>query len=347
MQIREPDYAGAFTCLAGTCPHTCCAGWEVVLDEETALRYQTMTGPLGEELRAAMIRDGDGDWCFQNRDGRCPFLDEEGLCRIHRQMGEAATSVTCRSHPRFIEDYGSFREVTFSASCPAACALLLGSRERLTFPARETEEPEEPGDPWLAGLVPLREQMLEMLADRSVPLRRRLADCLALSWQAQELLDQDQGEALADLARTWTPPVLRCGAGSVLFPGALRILRELESLDADWRTLLSRGEETAEAGDEVLLERAACYFVFRHLLKAINDGDLLGRAELCVLAVLTVERLAPVCGGLDEALRRFCREIEHSQENLEALLTAFRQREAVSLACFFRELSAPGGDCPQ
>ena len=160
-----------------------------------------------------------------------------------------------------------------------------------------------------------------------------------LAWQAQALLDEEQGEALGDLARTWGPQALECGAGPGLFPWALRVLGELEVLEADWRTLLRRGEETAPArGDEALLERVACYFAFRHLLKAVNDGDLLGRAQLCVLAVLTVERLTPVCGGLGEALRRFCREIEHSEENVEALLEAFWQREELSLVCFFREL---------
>ena len=40
-------------------------------------------------------------------------------------------------------------------------------------------------------------------------------------------------------------------------------------------------------------------------------------------AVLTVERLAAVC-GLAEALRRFSAEIEHNDDNLDALLEALR-----------------------
>ena len=55
MRIREPDYYKAFRCLAGACPHTCCAGWEVVVDPETAARYQALSGALGAELRAALI----------------------------------------------------------------------------------------------------------------------------------------------------------------------------------------------------------------------------------------------------------------------------------------------------
>ena len=111
MLNRAADYFHDFHCLAGACPHTCCAGWEVMLDEETALRYFQVPGALGEKLRSVIQADAEGDFCFHLRGGRCPFLNEENLCEIHLQLGEAATSVTCRSHPRFIEDYGAFREI--------------------------------------------------------------------------------------------------------------------------------------------------------------------------------------------------------------------------------------------
>ena len=36
MLVRVPDYFDDFSCLAGACPHSCCIGWEVVIDEDTA-----------------------------------------------------------------------------------------------------------------------------------------------------------------------------------------------------------------------------------------------------------------------------------------------------------------------
>ena len=86
-----------------------------------------------------------------------------------------------------------------------------------------------------------------------------------------------------------------------------------------------------------LLERLGTYFAFRYLLKAVNDGDLLGQAQFCVLMVLTARRLAAVC-GLKEAVRRLCCELEHSEENLEALRQAFLQDAALSPAAFLRQL---------
>ena len=55
MLTRVPDYYEAFHCLAGACPHTCCEKWEVVVDEETARRYQETPGSLGERLREVPV----------------------------------------------------------------------------------------------------------------------------------------------------------------------------------------------------------------------------------------------------------------------------------------------------
>ena len=83
MLVRMPDYAETFQCLAGDCPHSCCIGWEVVLDEEHTALYEAVEGALGEKLRAAMAVDDEGDVCFPLRGGRCPFLNRENLCEIH------------------------------------------------------------------------------------------------------------------------------------------------------------------------------------------------------------------------------------------------------------------------
>ena len=307
MLIRVPDYFENFKCLAGACPHSCCIGWEVVLDEDSVALYKGVEGSLGEKLRAAMTVDAEGDVCFPLNGGRCPFLDGENLCEIHRQLGQEATSVTCREHPRFTEDFGAFREITLCASCPAARDLLLASREPLTFVEQETEEEAEEADEWLEVLLPMREELMAVLADRGESVHARLGEFLRLAEEQQAWLDEEEGE---------TP----CG-GEVCLPAeAMETLAQLEILEADWRDVLKQAAETEPtAQDETLLERIAVYFAFRYLLKAVNDGDLLNRARFVAFSVLVVERLAGVL-GLGEALRRYSCELEHSDENMERLL---------------------------
>ena len=91
--------------------------------------------------------------------------------------------------------------------------------------------------------------------------------------------------------------------------------------------------------DPEKLERIAVYFAFRYLLKAVNDGDLLGRAQFCALGVLVTDRLSRFV-GLPEALRLFSREIEHNGDNLDTLLEQFWQTEGLSLSAL---LAAFGG----
>ena len=320
MKIFAPAYYKDFACIADRCKHSCCIGWEVVLDEETVALYEGVEGPLGEKLRAAMRTDEEGDVCFPLQGGRCPFLDGENLCEIHRALGQPATSVTCREHPRFIEDYGPFREVTLSASCPAANELLLGSEAPLTFCAREDEEVGEEGDPWLPHLLVLRQRMLEILADRTRPLTCRLEQFLALAEAAQPLLDEDTAEELPALVAEFGD---NCSV-QMAVSGTLEALSALESLEPDWREVLRAAASAPKRPQpEPLLERIAVYFAFRYLLKTVNDGDLLSRAQFVTYAVEAVERLAAVC-GLSEALRRFSAEVEHSDENLETLLETLR-----------------------
>lgn len=337
MEVRAPDYFGEFRCLAGRCPHSCCIGWEVEVDDASAAYYAKVPGPLGGELRAALTRDGEGALCFPLNGDRCPFLDEENLCRLHRELGEAHTSETCRSHPRFLEDYGPIREISLAASCPAANALLLGSDRVLTFPVTRQPDPGEPGDAWLEPLLAIRDRCLALLSDRSRPLGIRLARLLRLCLEAQSLLDEDRAEALPALAAAELPDLPGRSAGPGLFPAGLRLLGTLELLEPGWGETLSAAETAPAASvPEPSLERIAAYFTFRWLLKAVNDGDLLSRAQLVTFATLTVERLAGV-SGLGEALRCFSREIEHSEENREKLMASFRRGEP-ELARFFREL---------
>ena len=112
----------------------------------------------------------------------------------------------------------------------------------------------------------------------------------------------------------------------------------LEVLEPDWPELLRKSEHTPAAEiPEELLERIAAYFLFRYVLKTVNDGDLVSWTQLCLLCVLAVRRTAAVC-GVEEALRRVSAEIEHSAENLDALREAFDWIPELDTAAFLREL---------
>ena len=135
MKHAQFDYVNQFHCLAGGCPDTCCKDWQIILDEDALARYRAMPGPLGEQVRAALVTE-NGETRFREEGGRCVLLRDDGLCPIQAAYGAEALCRTCYTHPRFTEEYGQTAELTLSLSCPEAARLL-----------RKLQEPVQPNSP--------------------------------------------------------------------------------------------------------------------------------------------------------------------------------------------------------
>lgn len=343
--LRTPEYYSDFHCVAGVCPQNCCVGWEVVVDEETAACYRMLSGVVGEKLRKALTVDEEGECCLIRQARRCPFLNEKNLCQVYMTLGPERTSEVCRTHPRFTEEYGNLKEISLSASCPETARLLLSRKTPLEFVEQEISDPETEPDEWLRPLLICRSRMLAILRDRSSPWRTRAAWGLLFANDAQMILDGDRLDGMKTLcdACMGLPaelPAEVTAPGEGLFPAALRILEHMEILEEDWLPLLRAAEQPSWVRlPDWALERISCYFVFRYFLHTVNDGDLLSRAELAVFAPLAVERLAGQTVTTEAALYRFCRELEHNEENLERLRSDFCNLPSMGLGRFFQELA--------
>ena len=102
MRYVKPHYYDDFQCTADRCPDTCCAGWQIVIDEDSLEKYSQERGPFGNRLYASI------DWeegIFRQRKGRCSFLDENNLCDLYKELGKDALCKTCRMYPRHVEEY--------------------------------------------------------------------------------------------------------------------------------------------------------------------------------------------------------------------------------------------------
>lgn len=122
-----PDFYADFACRAADCRHSCCKGWEIDVDEAALRRYAAVEGKLGQELRRNIYQDDDGAHFLLTEDERCPFLRDDGLCRLICDLGEDALCEICAVHPRFFTDVGENTLCGLGLSCEAACELLLNS----------------------------------------------------------------------------------------------------------------------------------------------------------------------------------------------------------------------------
>ena len=137
MSVWVPDFYDDFRCKAGACTHNCCRGWEIDVDRESAEFYRQLPGPLGDALRRSLEQNEEG-WHFRlTEDQRCPFLQEDGLCRLIRELGEESLCDICALHPRFFQELDTDELWGLGLSCEAVAELLL-HRDRLLFLCRET-----------------------------------------------------------------------------------------------------------------------------------------------------------------------------------------------------------------
>lgn len=314
----------SFRCIAGACPDTCCAGWEVDLDEDTLRRYRQLPGAVGDEIRSAICQEDDYTF-FRLKNGQCPFLNKEKLCRLILALGEDSLSVTCREHPRFWEEYGNTRETCLSISCPEAARLLL--EEPLELCVQETDEsaPEDPElDPaFFRQLLSYRRALFAL--SRS---RRSLADRLSLALDAAEngIALPEGDEIPPDFWDSLPAPPLQLSLTDYF-----AAMESMEFTRPQLKELLPRvialgaplplaDSEAAEAGGRIL-----SYFLYRYVLRGVWSGLVAEKVRFAVYstaAILALSQHMDVPSAhlqiLDAAVL-YSREVEHSPENLELL----------------------------
>ena len=139
MKVRVPNYFNEFKCIASECEDTCCAGWEIVIDDETHKRYENVEGEFGEILRSKIVKS-DGENIFLLNNGNCSFLNEKKMCEIYINLGEDHLCYTCQQFPRYTEEFLDLKEVGLSLSCPEAARIILRRAENTTFNLSEEDK---------------------------------------------------------------------------------------------------------------------------------------------------------------------------------------------------------------
>lgn len=355
MILVEPDYYEQFRCAASACPDTCCAAWEVVIDPEALAFYRGIPGAFGRRIRSAMHHTADG-WIFRTENGRCPLLTDDRLCSVQLRYGQAHLCATCREYPKFVSEYGLLQERGVSLSCPEVCRMLLTRQTPVTFQRREDDTPltgcnEIDADAFYL-LKTARTLAMNAVQDRTQTPHRRLTRVLDFAEMLQRSLDADapcDAEALFDGCGGFHDADLRCCPAAAVrtLKKWLHALRQLEILTPAWNASLDllqthldaaeRHPESWERDRRRFLteqppyrqEQLLVYYVYKFFLRSAYHRDVLCKARLIAFCVLMIEALNFAVwqknGGTltlaeeVENAHRFAREIEHSEENLDAL----------------------------
>ena len=201
MLYVRPNYYKKFECVADRCEATCCAGWQIVVDEESLARYEAETGEYGKVLREHI--DWNEGVFKQDCRKHCAFLKENNLCEMYEQLGEESLCVTCTNYPRHIEEFENVREITLAISCPEVARIILEQKEPVSFVEEDIEEEEEEiedFDPFFFSyLEDARKTILVILQNRGLSVAVRVALVRNMAEEMQEIIEEKDLYYLADV----------------------------------------------------------------------------------------------------------------------------------------------------
>lgn len=366
MEIRVPDYYKKFQCIADKCPDTCCAGWEIAIDDETLDKYENYKGAFGNRLVNSI--DWENGTFKQYAGGRCAFLNERNLCDICVEAGAGMFCKTCRTYPRHYEEFENVREVSLAMSCPEAAKLILSGTTPVKFLTMERHCQEELYDEFddllYSKLQDARGMIFDILQNRSIPVKRRIATVLAFTHDLQARIYRGHTIAMEEVFDRYTGRDFRDRMMERLelyedLPEVSRDIRramleqlqKLEVLRSSWPELLRKTIKnvdnyrlerrfwgsTGDADLEIVMEHLMIYFVFTYFCGAVYDGEAHSKMKFAVIGTIAVMETAktvwsknPQMGKMAavlEAAKLYSREVEHSDENIELLEELCRTEE--------------------
>lgn len=369
MRYLKPHYYDRFECTADKCPDTCCAGWQIMIDDDSLERYGEENGEFGRRLRNSI------DWeegCFYQCDRRCSFLNEENLCDIYAELGADALCDTCRMYPRHVEEYEGLRELSLSLSCPVAAEMILGCTDKVRFEEEETGEEDDFDDfdfLMFSQLEDAREVIFKIIQNRKADLRVRMLMVEKLARDFQRCMDEDRVFEIDNMLSEYeeknetleqTACILKMGYEERM--EQLAFLNRLERLRPEWtkvleqagKVLYSPGKAHYEcichdfqstygynserkAEWENIGEQLMMFFVYTYFCGSVYDDMVYTKMAMAIFCTTWIQELVMLRWVLNgrklafsdvvETAYRFAREIEHSDNNLNALEEYLEEEE--------------------
>ena len=319
MIIRTPRYFYSFKCVADKCSASCCVGWDVYVDESTERKYIDLQGELGERIRKSLKHSPDGT-CIGLSEGRCPFLNDRGLCDIISELGADYISEICAEHPRYYLTLGEYVFGGLGASCEEAARLILTEEGGHGYVEKEAD-----------GFLPL-----DCDGDIFNYVYRSYLECVGIASDESDLYsaiikicgvtERLDGEINGDFSEK----ILHVPGDTA---DNYRFIREiagsLEYMNEKSRDeLFSRDlEKTCYEGSRTHGKKVLLYFLDRYYMMIAEDGDALGILGFILFSTAVIfRRLSGELRSDVSVFREYSSEIEYNECNVEAIREKTRSR---------------------
>lgn len=320
MRTVRPDYYDDFSCIADRCHHCCCIGWEIDIDDDTYKKYMKLTGEDGTLIRNALTGEDVKHFAL-DKDGKCPLLNDKGLCTLCLKYGEKSLCSVCHMYPRFAFRYGSTEEMSLSISCEEAARLIIGRSTQVTLlhdaapsydksgAAVPYDDPDnrcdfDGGDDEFCPdeISRIRDDAMLILQERSLPINKRICSYLHFCEDVQSLINREEEE-----------------------PGLMRAsLPELEN------KYVHAAPESMSADNDIFADMTPMsssekYDAYSHRLTTFSELEILGTEwtqKLTMLRTGIGQSTSTYCNGMTA----FDTYIQNYSEPFEQLLVYFTTR---------------------
>lgn len=330
MILRMPSYYKKFHCTADKCSDNCCIGWEIDIDKKSLGFYKSIGGDFGKKLDDN-ISAVELPHFILNKDERCPFLNENNLCEIYINLGEDSLCEICTNHPRFFEWYDGIKEGGIGLCCEAAAKIIITSDEPFSYYDTEIpfEDCHEYDNDFFNYLFKIREKIICHINDKSIPLKNRLNNILYFAAECQNRYDNFCFE-IPDITYTEISPKN---------PNFQEIIKEfltLEQLDEQrlFEKLIDLKYPLKKLPENIInaTENIAVYFIWRHFLKSVYEGEFYSKVAFTVLSCVVIS-LTFTAAEMDftESAVYYSKEIEYSEQNLEQIFDNFYEKFEFSI----------------
>ena len=244
------------------------------------------------------------------KDGRCPFLQEDGLCEIQSERGEDELSKVCDAYPRKEYIVRPYMQLDLHLSCEEAAKAILSWKGELIREELEDERLSEKENisenstgesgqnELLVSLLAFRQGLWEALPDFPKDISGFFAELKTVFLQGEELLFYENkafpyDEELEALENGLTESFF----SEESFREYCKMNEEIQGRGELWKSFLTifhRAEKDLQnkmqsfyrERDKLYLEEFCRYYTFRYLMTGLKKKSILPLFHLirkCIL----------------------------------------------------------------
>ncbi len=293
------NYYPDFKCKAEKCQHTCCAGWEINIDEKSLEKYKKESSEFSSTLKSG-INFKKSKFNVDRR-RRCAFLNDNGLCEIIINLGEKSLCQVCRDHPRFRSFFNDRIEMGLGFSCEQANKIILSFKDKIEPVLIFNDNTNTPLDFNEKNLLDFRRKALDLLQDRNVNINERIDKLLSICNFHFSKID---------------------------FKKIIKTFLSFERIDKSWTNRLKQLKKidftkNTDQSHCLICEQFLVNSLYRHLSSAEDTMWVRARTIACVFSWWIIKNMFEIENNNDvyNIVRAYSTEVEYSNKNLDKLFT--------------------------